>query len=112
MPLLYNHIEAILALPETPTYKPSAEPDGLQALEDVTDISHEDVNKEELVESEENRCDKDELVEREIKALYESRWFIGEIKYFNKKLAKYMVSFTDGSEDYIDLEKIENVDTL
>ena len=37
-------------------------------------------------------------------ALYENECFTGELKYFNKKFVKYMVSFTDGSEDYIDLD--------
>ena len=104
---LYNYIEANTALPETPTCEPAAEPDDLQVLYEVTDVSPDkEINEKELVDLQENRCDQDELVGRE------KEWFIGEIKYFNKKLAKYMVSFTDGSEDYIDLDEIDNVDIL
>ena len=66
-----------------------------------------DMNEEEFVD-----LDQDKLVGQEINALYENGWFIREIKYFNKKLAIYMVSFTDGSEDYIDLDEIDDVDIL
>ena len=66
----------------------------------------------ELVDLEEDRCDQDGLVRWEIKKLYESGWFIGEIKYFDKKFTKYMMSCTDGSEDYIVLDEISNVDIL
>ena len=65
------------------------------------------MNEEEFVD-----LDQDKLVGQEINALYENGWFIREIKYFNKKLAIYMVSFTDGSEDYIDLDEIDDVDIL
>ena len=89
-----------MALPETPTCKLN----DLQVLEDVTDVSDNDINREELVDLQENHCDQDKLVGWEIEAIHENEWFIGELTYFNKKLAKYMVSFTDGSEDYIDLD--------
>ena len=38
--------------------------------------------------------------------------FIGEIKYFNKKSSKYMVSFTDGSEDYIYITKTDDLEII
>ena len=67
-------------------------------------MSVKDINREESVGSEEDHCHQDKLVGWEIKTLYGNECFTGELKYFNKKFVKYMVSFTDGSEDYIDLD--------
>ena len=45
VPSSYNYIEAASAVPEAPKYDPAAEPDDLQVLEDVTDVSDKDINR-------------------------------------------------------------------
>ena len=75
-------------------------------------MSEKDINEEELVDLEEDCCDQDKLFGWKMKALYENEWFIGEIKCFIKMFAKYMVSFPDGLEDYINLEEISNIDIM
>ena len=47
-----------------------------------------------------------------MKALYKNGWFTGEVKYFINELSKYMVSFTDGSEDYIDITEIDDKEIM
>ena len=51
----------------------------------------------------------DEHVGRKIKALYENGWEVGEITNFNSVLKEYRVSFTDGSEGYIQITDIDGV---
>ena len=47
-------------------------------------MSDKDIHEEELVDLGEDHCDQDELVGCEIKAPYENRWFVGDIKYLDK----------------------------
>ena len=61
-------------------------------------------------EDREDDCVYDERVGQKIKALYENGWEVGEISYFNSVLKEYRVSFTDGSEDYIQITDIDGVE--
>ena len=47
-----------------------------------------------------------------IRGLYETGWHSGKLEYFNSKIKEYMVSFEDGSEDYLKEEDIDNVDII
>ena len=107
-----EYIEVTSNLPVTPSCEPAAEPEDVQVVEDVNDVADHEIRDEELIDLAENRLEDDELVGRELKVLYENGWFIGEIKYFNEKLGKYMISYNDGSEDYISIEDIDDVEIL
>ena len=62
--------------------------------------------------NEEDRSRDDELCGRQIKALYENGWFMGQIQYFNKTLAKYRVTYSDDSEGYIGIDDIDGVEIM
>ena len=47
---------------------------------------------------------------RQMKVLYESWWYTGEVKYYNDHLQKYCVKFDDDSEDYIVDDDIDMVE--
>ena len=38
---------------------------------------------------------------RQMKVLYDSGWYAGEVKYYNDHLQKYLLKLDDNSEDYI-----------
>ena len=39
-------------------------------------------------------------------------WYKGEIMYFNSRIGKYKVVFTDGDEDFIGIEEIDNIEIV
>jgi len=83
-------------------YPPSE--DILEIIEGETkDVAMEKIDKEE------DRI-KDDLVDRRIKALYESGCFFGKIMYFNKFLNEYYVKFDDSTEDYFTPDDINGVE--
>ena len=41
------------------------------------------------------------LIGRKIRGLYETGWHVGKIEYLNTNLQEYLVSFNDGSSDYL-----------
>ena len=67
---------------------------------------------EERIDDENSRLFDYENVGRKIKALYDSGWHIGEIKYYNVTLAEYKIDFEDGSVDYISLDEIDGIEIL
>ncbi|EDO41481.1 predicted protein [Nematostella vectensis] len=60
----------------------------------------------------EDRDEKDELVGREVIALYENGWFTGKIEYYNKKLKEYKVKFRDDSTDYLAYKDFDGVEVI
>ena len=42
--------------------------------------------------------------------LYEDRWSIGDVIYYNKVLKEYKVSFGDGTDDFIPEDEIGGAD--
>ena len=84
----------------------------MQVVKDVTNELDNEIKKEEIVDLEDNRREGDKLVRREVKALYENGYFIGKIKYFNKKVSKYVVSLNDGTDDDIDITEIDDVKVI
>jgi len=92
-------------------------PDGEQDKENDEDIIEEDEEEpedqgSEWLDNEEDRSRDDELCGRQIKALYENGWFMGQIEYFNKALAKYRVTYSDDSKDYIGIDVIDGVEIM
>ena len=77
--------------------------------DDVNGDEEEEDPQEDREDQEEDRV-YDERVGQKIKALYESGWEVGEITYFNSVLDEYHVSFTDGSEDYINISDVDGVE--
>ena len=86
-------------------------------MNDDEDIIEEDEEEpddqgSEWLDNEEDRYRDDELCGRQIKALYENGWFMGQIEYFNKTLAKYRVMYSGDNEDYIGIDDIGGVEIM
>ena len=54
----------------------------------------------------------DTLVGKKLKALYENRWFIVDIMYFNTALEEYKVVYPDGTSDYIRKDDFDSVQII
>ena len=105
-------VEPNYAPPEQSCCTAAIEPSDNQIVDDVNVVEDEEIIAESFPDEIEDRCEEDELIGRKIRALYDSGWFEGEIRYFNKKMGKYMVRFTDGDEDFVGLEEIDGVEII
>ena len=79
-------------------------------LDSDDEVDEEQV--EELVDNEKDRRYDDELVGRNLKALYENGWFDGKIKYFNENICRYFVLYKEKSSDLIDISDIDGVEMI
>ncbi len=81
-----------------------------QCVEDERDcILFECAPTDKHVDREEYR-EFDSYTGREIKAMYENRWFSGIIKYFKKFLKKHLVVHNDDSDDYVSPNNIDGIE--
>ena len=84
--------------------------------DDVCEIEEEaetvpEVNDDDLEDDKE--ADRDyshNLVGRRIRALYNNGWFTGHVKYFNTRMSKLNITFSDDSDDYMRLDEINDTD--
>ena len=99
---------------ETPPEAP--EPDDVISADDLftsylaeetLDLDSDKNEVNERIDNESDRSFSEKLVGQKIKGLYETGWHTGKLEYFNTKLQEYLVSFDDGSEDYIKEEDID-----
>ena len=64
-------------------------------------------------DKENDRCFDAPYCGQKMKVLYQNGWFIGDIDYFNNDFLMYRVSFSDGSDDYMDLpDDIDGVEVI
>ena len=75
---------------------------------DQIDPEDEDFDEQPPEEPEDERidCETDRIFDHEhvgktVKALYENRWHIGVVRYYNSHLSELKIDFPDGSSDYI-----------
>ena len=73
-------------------------------VEEILDCDDE-ADKEQV----EELVDNEELVGRNLKALYENGWFGGKMKYLNEKICRYFVLYKDKSSHLIDIFDIDGV---
>ena len=90
-----NNIEATANLPEMPSCNAAVEPEDIEIVEDIANVDDQEILTTECIHDANDREKDDELVGRQIKALYENGWFTGKIKYSNKKMCKYIVQYGD-----------------
>ena len=86
-------------------------------LEPEIDEDFEEINEDQdqvepilEIEEEDNECDRvfrAKLVGKKICADYISGWHTGTVRYYNRKLQKYLLAFADGSTDLITEEDID-----
>ena len=53
---------------------------------------------------------KHELVGRKIKAIYSNGWFNGKVTWFNQKMNRLRVEYSDDTDDYISIDEIDGVE--
>ena len=64
-------------------------------------------------DKENDRCYDAPYCGQKMKVPYQNGWFIGDIDYFNNDFLMYRVSFSDGSDDYMDLpDDIDGVEVI
>lgn len=81
-------------------------------IDDVQEVEDAEIVVESIEDNPEDRSEDDELIGREIKALYENGWYKGEIRYFNSRIGKYKVRFNDGDEDFVGIDEIDGVEVV
>ena len=60
----------------------------------------------------EDRDYQDDLVGRNVTALYENGWFTGNVVYFNKELQEFRVEYADGTSDYLATDDFDGVEVI
>ncbi|MEO0683927.1 MAG: hypothetical protein AAFY76_02490 [Cyanobacteria bacterium J06649_11] len=106
-------IEPLSTNPEQPTAATiEEEPNDVQVIDDVEEVQDDEIEVESIPDNVEDRSEDDELIGRELKALYENGWYKGEIRYFNSRIGKYKVRFSDGDEDFVGIEEIDGVEIV
>lgn len=84
----------------------------------MTILSDDDEILEEPLEDEADedlpadRAYNHQWVKRRVRGHYTTGWYIGAIQYYNVRLKKFCVSFSDGSEDFIKKKEIDNVEVF
>ena len=81
----------------------------------MTILSDDDETVEEPLEDEAEDLPADrsynhQWVKRKVKGHYTNGWFTGAIQYYNERLKKFCVSFSDDSEDLIRKDEFDNVE--
>jgi len=105
-------IEPLSANPEQLNVVSVEEPSDIQIIDDVQEVEDAEIAVESIEDNPEDRSEDDELIGREIKALYENDWYKGEIRYFNSRIGKYKVRFNDGDEDFVGIDEIDGVEVV
>ena len=65
----------------------------------------------ERVDEEQDRIHKHPLKNRKLQILYQE-WASGRYSCYNKKFDEYRVEFGGGSEDYVNLNDIDRIETI
>ena len=88
-------------------------PDESDEESEDEDVDEEDIILEPIViDNEEDRLFTAKLVGKKIRALYSGEWQTGTLKYYNRKLDKYLLAFDDDSNDWISEAEIDGVETF
>ncbi len=49
---------------------------------------------------------------RTVRAHYDNGWFDGKVAWFNTKMNKFRVLYSDETDDYIEMEAIDGVEII
>ena len=106
-------IEPLSTNPEQPTAATiEEEPSDVQIIGDDEEVQDMKIEVESILDNVEDRSEDDELIGRELKALYENGWYKVEIRYFNLRIEKYKVQFSDEDKDFVGIEEIDGVEIV
>ena len=108
--LLYLPVTDVIPVPNVPDSNEVEQNEDLETLNEELEESDDEGGQWE--DHEDDRYYDGQYCGQKVKALYENGWFIGSFDYFNGDIQKYLLSYPDGSDDYIGLEDIDGVDVI